>query len=58
MHWLMRAAMWARRPPSWGRVVLVVGVIAACLALLGAERLGLTPDWMATERMPRGGGLR
>ncbi|MFZ3582671.1 hypothetical protein ACOI1H_10930 [Loktanella sp. DJP18] len=38
-RWLLRTSQWARNPPSAGRVWLVLGVIAACLALAGIERL-------------------
>ena len=36
---LMKMAMWARNPPSAKRVMLVFGVITACLAIAGAEYL-------------------
>ncbi len=43
---LLRMARWARRPPSERRVVLVAITVALCLALAGAEWLGLFPeDW-------------
>ena len=38
-RWLLRASQWARNPPPARRVWLVLGVIAACLALAGIERL-------------------
>ena len=38
-RWLLRASQWARNPPPARRVWLVMGVIAACLALAGVERL-------------------
>ena len=38
-RWLLRASQWARNPPPARRVWLVLGVIAACLALAGVERL-------------------
>ncbi len=44
MHWLIRMAQWARNPPPMWKVLLVLGVIAACLALYGVEVLGLWPD--------------
>ncbi|KGJ11223.1 hypothetical protein EQ718_21670 (plasmid) [Paracoccus versutus] len=51
--WLIRAARWARNPPSARTVALVLGVIAAGLLLAGLEHFGLWPDWATTER-PRG----
>ncbi len=38
-RWLLRASQWARNPPSASKVWLVLGVIAACLALAGGEYL-------------------
>ena len=40
---LLRMARWARHPPSERRVILVAGVIVACLALAGLEWLGVLP---------------
>lgn len=40
----LRMAKWARNPPSTRRVVLVLGVIAVCLALVGLERAGIIPE--------------
>ncbi len=42
LHWLMRMSQWARHPPSWARVKLVLGVVAVCLALWG---IGLIWGW-------------
>ena len=50
MIWLLRAAKWARRPPSARMVKLVFGIIAAGLVLLALERLGLWPDWATMDR--------
>lgn len=54
---LLRMARLARHPPSLGRVLLIFGVVAFCLALFGAEWLGLTPDWLSMEpggsKMPK-----
>ncbi len=44
---LLRMARWARRPPSMRQVVMVLGVLAASLLIVGAERLGLLPDFMS-----------
>ena len=46
MKWLIRMARWARHPPSPGRVKLVFGVIALCLALYGVEKILGWPDWL------------
>ena len=53
MIWLMRARRWLQNPPSMSRVVLVVAVIAICLALFAVERWIGLPDWMSAN--PRGG---
>ncbi|MEM7238558.1 MAG: hypothetical protein AAF501_12150 [Pseudomonadota bacterium] len=53
MHWLMRAAMWARNPPSPGRVKLIFGLIAVLLCIAGIEALGFWPDVLTLERHPR-----
>lgn len=48
--WLSRAKRWAQNPPSWGRVKLVLGVVAICLLIAGIEYFGLWPDWMTLDR--------
>jgi len=50
---LLMAKRWAQNPPSMGRVKLVVGVIVVCLLIVGAEKLGLNPDWMTADRVRR-----
>ena len=50
---LLRAKRLAQNPPSWQRVALVFGVIAACLALWGAERLWGFPEWLAPNDLRR-----
>lgn len=45
----LRMAQLARRPPSLGRVILFVAVIAACLLIVGIERLGYWPDWLTLK---------
>ncbi len=47
---LLRMSKWARRPPSEGRVKLVLGVVAICLVLFGIEWLGFWPDWLTMDR--------
>ncbi|MCX7288223.1 MAG: hypothetical protein NTW20_11895 [Rhodobacterales bacterium] len=49
--WLMRATRWVRNPPSASRVMLVFGVIAACLALAGIEWVFGWPDWLTVNRL-------
>lgn len=48
--WLIRASRWARNPPSRRMVMLVFGIIALGLALLGLEYLGLWPDWATLDQ--------
>ncbi|QYK40205.1 MAG: hypothetical protein KF887_12240 [Paracoccaceae bacterium] len=50
---LLRMRRLAQNPPSWGRVVLVVGVIAACLLLVAVEMFIGWPDWLTLDRTPR-----
>lgn len=49
--WLVRAARWARKPPSWGQVKLVFGVLAICLVIVGGEWLFGWPDWLVPNRI-------
>jgi hypothetical protein len=49
--WLLRAKAWARHPPSAGQVVLVLGVIAACLLVAGFEHVVGWPDWLTVNRL-------
>lgn len=44
LHHLLRMAQWARNPPSARRVVLVLSVVAICLALAALEWAGYVPD--------------
>ena len=48
---MIRATRWARNPPSARRVLLVFGVIAACLVLFGLERAFGWPDWLTVNRL-------
>ena len=45
-RWFIRAKRWAQNPRSEKRVMLVIGVILACLALYAADRWIGLPDWM------------
>lgn len=49
MHWLFRMSKWARNPPSEKRVMLVLAVIAICVAIYAVERWIGWPDWMTVE---------
>ena len=49
--WLLRMSRWARRPPSARRVLLVLAVVAACLALAAVERWVGWPDALTAERV-------
>ncbi len=57
-RWLMRIALWARNPPSRGRVRLVLGAALLCAALWGIEHWIGWPDWATVDRLPRGPMLR
>lgn len=48
--WLMRARRWVQNPPSERQVLLVLGVIAVCIAIVAAEHFGLWPEWAQMER--------
>ncbi|WP_204318761.1 hypothetical protein [Pseudooceanicola aestuarii] len=50
-RWLLRASRWARNPPSEKRVLLVLGIILACLAIWGLEQLVGFPDWLAPNSL-------
>ncbi|WP_283178079.1 hypothetical protein [Gemmobacter sp. 24YEA27] len=49
--WLLRAKRWAQNPPPMKRVLLVLGVIAACLAFAAFEWIWGWPDWLRVNRM-------
>ncbi len=55
--WFLRMARWARHPPSARRVILVLSVIAICLALFGYEYFFGWPEWLTPNRVP-GGRIR
>lgn len=52
-RWLLMAKRWAQNPPSMKRVMLVLAVIGICVVIVIAERMGLTPDWMTSDRVRR-----
>ncbi len=49
--WFLRAKRWAQNPPSKGRVKLVLGVVALCLALAAVERFLGWPDWLTVNSL-------
>lgn len=49
LNWMVRARRWAQNPPSEGRVKLVLGVIAACIMVVGIEYAFGWPDWMTVD---------
>lgn len=51
IRWMLRAKRWAQHPPPMSRVLLVLGAIAACLALVAVEAMGLWPDWLAVNSL-------
>ena len=51
LAWLMRAKRWAQKPPSPGRVKLVFGVLAICLAIAGVEWLFGWPEWLTVDSL-------
>jgi hypothetical protein len=56
--WLLRAARWARNPPSSGRVKLVLGVILVCLVLAGIEYFRGWPDFLTVNKSSHRGMIR
>ena len=52
MGWLMRMSRWSRRPPGMSRVLVLLAVVAICLALAGLERAGFWPDWARVNGRP------
>ncbi|MBY6200250.1 hypothetical protein KUV65_02665 [Maritalea mobilis] len=56
-NWLLRAVGWARNPPSAKRVILVLSVIAAALALGIYEYFLGWPEALTVENF-RGRGWR
>jgi hypothetical protein len=52
-RWFLRMARWAHRPPSERQVILVLGVIAACLLIGGIEYFIGWPEIFSMQRAPR-----
>lgn len=55
LHWLLRMRHWAQHPPPLRRVLFVLAIVLACLALAGIELVWGWPDWLTP---PGGGGGR
>lgn len=53
MRWLLRMSQWARNPPPLSRVLMVFGVVALCLVLVGIEKFVGWPDWMTVNGQPK-----
>lgn len=51
LTWFLRMARWAHNPPSWGRVKLVLAVVAACFALYAIEYFWGWPDWLTVNKL-------
>lgn len=49
LRWMVRAAKWARNPPSERMVRLVFGVILAALILIGIEYFVGWPEWLTVN---------
>lgn len=49
--WLLRLAKWARHPPSWGRVKLVVGVVLLCVLLFAVESFFGWPEVLTPQKI-------
>ena len=49
--WLARAKQWAQNPPSWGRVKLVLGAVAVCIAIAALEWAFGWPEWLTVNRL-------
>lgn len=50
---LLRMVHWLRHPPSPGRVRLVLGVVAICALIVGAEYLWGWPEWLTVNGQRR-----
>jgi hypothetical protein len=50
---LLRMVYWARRPPSWQHLLLIVVVLVVAFSIAGIEHLFGWPDWLTVNRLPR-----
>jgi hypothetical protein len=48
-RWLLRASRWARRPPSWRQLRMLLIILAIGLALVGIEHLWGWPDFLTVN---------
>ncbi|MGR3572771.1 hypothetical protein [Brevirhabdus sp.] len=53
-RWLLRMSQWARNPPSWQKVALVLAIVALSLLLALYEHLWGWPEWLTVNGSPRG----
>ena len=51
LRWLVRARHWVQHPPPLSRVLLVLGVALACVALVAVERWVGWPEALTVERL-------
>ncbi|WP_199489450.1 hypothetical protein [Pseudotabrizicola alkalilacus] len=49
--WFLRMAKWARNPPSWARVKLVVGVVLVCFVIFGFEYFWGWPEALTPQKV-------
>lgn len=57
-RWLLRAKAWAANPPSARSVALVLGLLAALLALAAVERVFGWPEALTVEPARGGSPIR
>ncbi|MES2144097.1 MAG: hypothetical protein V4516_06985 [Pseudomonadota bacterium] len=50
LGWFVRMRGWIEKPPSMGRVKLVVGVVALCFLVVIIERVFGWPDWLTLPK--------
>ena len=53
-RWLLKMSQWSRNPPPLSRVLLVLAVVAACLALYAVEHFIGWPDALTPNNVSRG----
>lgn len=52
-RWIMRAAIWVRRPPSPRKIKFFVGLIVIAITIGLIEYFGYWPEWAKVDRLPR-----
>jgi hypothetical protein len=50
IHWLIRMKRWQQKPPSWGHVKLVFGIVLACALLYAYEYFYGWPEFLTLDR--------